>query len=85
MEPTSPHGRPSPSPPLLGPTRSGDDYVLSFATILGKTYRTEKTSTLAPAAWTPVQSPFPGTGGTLTATDLGGASASAIFYRLTVF
>lgn len=69
---------------LLGPTRSGDDYVLTFATVLGKTYRVEKTSTLAPAAWTSAQSPFAGTGETLTATDTNGAIASAIFYRLTV-
>ncbi|MBC8009054.1 MAG: fibronectin type III domain-containing protein, partial [Burkholderiales bacterium] len=69
---------------LLGPTRSGDDYLLTFASVPGKTYRVEKTSTLAPPAWIPVQSPFAGTGGTLTATDTDGATAPTIFYRLTV-
>lgn len=65
--------------------RVSNDIVIHFTTVLGKTYRLEKTSDLgAAASWTPVRDNIAGTGGIVTGTDAGGASQPRQFYRAVV-
>ena len=62
----------------------GINMQLSFPTVVGKTYRVERSDTLAEASWQTVQDNIAGTGGTLQATDSGGASRQRRFYRIVV-
>ncbi len=70
--------------------RSGGDYTLNFATVLGKKYRVERRDSLEAGAWEPVvtdqveQTNIDGTGGTISVTDTGGALATKRFYRIVV-
>ena len=65
--------------------KSGNDMQLSFPTIVGKTYRLERSDTLAAASWTTVQDNIAGTGATLQITDTNGASQTKRFYRVVVW
>jgi len=65
--------------------KSGKDMQLSFPTIVGKTYRLERSDTLAAASWTVVQDNIAGTGTTLQITDTNGASQTKRFYRVVVW
>ena len=72
---------------------NGNDFQLSFPTVLGKTYRIEHSDTLANGSWTTVltsgvpQDNIAGTGGTVQITDTGGAAAAIgkRFYRVVVW
>jgi autotransporter-associated beta strand protein len=64
---------------------SGGDFVLSFPTVVGKTYRVERSDTLATGSWTTLQDNIAGTtdnGGIVQITDTGGAAQSRRFYRI---
>ena len=63
---------------------SGDDMNLSFPSVLGRTYRVERSATLLEGSWITVQDNIPGTGGTLQVTDLGGSGHERRFYRIVV-
>jgi hypothetical protein len=63
---------------------SGNDRVISFATVLGKTYRVERSDTLQNGSWTMVQDNIAGNGGTVQVTDTGGAALHMRFYRIVV-
>lgn len=78
---TSPANRTSTLVPAV--TFSGNDTLIAFASITGRTYRIERSDTLA-GAWMTVHSGLAGTGSTLTATDTGGASLPRRFYRVIV-
>jgi hypothetical protein len=63
----------------------GQDIVLSFATVAGKSFRVERTENLQPpVAWTPVNSAVgvAGTGGILVVTDFGALAQPMRFYRV---
>jgi glucuronoarabinoxylan endo-1,4-beta-xylanase len=64
---------------------SGNDMVLSFSTVTGKTYRVERSDTLQSNSWTTVQDNIAGTGGTVQVTDSNGVGKSKRFYRLLAF
>ena len=72
---------------------NGNDFQISFPTVLGKTYRIERSDTLANGSWTSVltsgipQDNIAGTGGTIQITDTGGAAAAIgkRFYRVVVW
>lgn len=40
-----------PAPIIFAPAKTGDNFILSFQTELGKTYTVQYTDTLAPANW----------------------------------
>lgn len=62
----------------------GNDGLVSFPTLLGKTYRLERSGTLQSGSWQTVQGNLPGTGGSVQITDAGGASQPQRFYRIAV-
>jgi len=61
---------------------SGADYVVSFSSVAGKTYRVERSDTLANGSWTTVSNNIAGTGGVLQVTDTGAAAQPKRFYRV---
>jgi hypothetical protein len=69
---------------------SGNDMLLSFTTISGKSYRLERSDTLANGSWTTVVSNgvaadnLPGTGSLVQVRDTNGALVSKRFYRIVV-
>ena len=60
----------------------GNDHVLSFPSVAGKTYRVERSDTLAAGSWTTLQDNIAGTDGILLVTDVGAAFQSRRFYRI---
>ena len=62
--------------------KSGNDVVINFPSVIGKSYVAEKSTTLAPGSWSVVQDNIPGTGGVVTVTDSGGASLPRAFYHI---
>ena len=65
--------------------RSGNDMLVSFPTVAGKTYRLDASTTLQSGSWTTVQDNIAGTGGTVQVTDANGALQSRRFYHILVF
>jgi autotransporter-associated beta strand protein len=61
---------------------SGNDLVVSFATVAGKTYSVERSDTLQNGSWTTVQANIAGTGAVVQITDAGAAAQSRRFYRI---
>jgi len=61
---------------------SGSDLVVSFPTVVGKTYRVDRSDTLQSGSWTTVQTNIAGTGATVQVTDAGAAAQSRRFYRV---
>ena len=62
--------------------KGGNDMVISFTSIAGKTYRMERSDTLQSGSWTTVQDNIAGTGGIVQITDAGAAASSKSFYRI---
>ncbi|MEO7099561.1 MAG: alpha-L-fucosidase [Luteolibacter sp.] len=62
----------------------GNDMRLSFPTVVGKTYRLERSDTLTDASWTTVQADIAGTGVTIQVADPNGAGLAKRFYRIVV-
>ena len=65
-------------------TKSGNDMVITFSTVSGKTYRVERSDTLQSGSWTTVQDNIAGTGNDVQVTDTGGATQPKRFYHLIV-
>jgi len=61
---------------------SGSNLVVSFPTVSGKSYRVERSDTLANGSWTTLSDNIAGTGGVLQVTDVGAASQPKRFYRV---
>jgi fibronectin type 3 domain-containing protein len=64
---------------------SGNDVVVSFSSVVGKTYRVERSDTLQGGSWSTVQDNIAGTGDVLQITDSAAASLSKRFYRVVVW
>jgi hypothetical protein len=60
----------------------GGDTQLSFATVAGKTYRIERSDSLAPDSWNVVQAHITGTGSVVTCSDANGSGLLKRFYRI---
>lgn len=61
----------------------GTNVTILFNSIFGRSYRLERTTTMAPATWTTVLDGIPGTGGLQTVLDTGAVAATPVrFYRL---
>jgi hypothetical protein len=63
---------------------TGNDLVVSFATVVGKTYSVEWSDTLLNNSWTVLQSGIAGTGGLVQITDPNAAAQPKRFYRISV-
>ncbi len=63
---------------------SGNDMVVNFPTVIGKTYRVECSATLQPGSWSTVRGAIPGTGGAVQVTDPGVVTDPRRFYRIVV-
>ena len=62
----------------------GDDMVLEFDTVSGRSYRVERSLTLEAGSWTTVQDGIAGTGAPVEVRDTDGALPERRFYRLVV-
>ncbi len=64
----------------------GDALVIAFPSVAGKTYRLERSETLAPDSWTPVPAAdqVAGTGSVIELIDPAGESLTRRFYRVVV-
>jgi fibronectin type 3 domain-containing protein len=65
--------------------KSGSDMVVSFASVVGRSYRVERSDTLQSRSWTTVWDNIAGSAGVVQVTDAGGASAGRRFYRVVVW
>ncbi|MBI3417176.1 MAG: VCBS repeat-containing protein [Verrucomicrobia bacterium] len=63
---------------------NGADVIVSFTTALHKLYRLEHSIVSPAGPWTIVQDNVAGTGGIVSATDVGGAAAGFSFYHVIV-
>jgi len=61
---------------------SGNDIVVSFATVSGKNYHLERSTTLQAGSWITLQSNIVGNGGVMQITDVGSANQQKCFYRV---
>jgi hypothetical protein len=64
--------------------KSGNDMLISFPSVSGKTYTVQRSDTLQGGSWTTVQDGIAGTGGTVQVTDTDGALRLRRFYRVVV-
>ncbi|MEO8616840.1 MAG: LamG-like jellyroll fold domain-containing protein, partial [Luteolibacter sp.] len=64
---------------------SGSNMLVSFPTVVGKTYRVERSDTLQSGSWVTVQDNIAGNGATKQITDTGGATQQKRFYRVVVW
>lgn len=63
---------------------SGNDMNVSFPTVLGRTYRVERSANLLEGSWVTVRDNVAGTGGDVSITDPGEAGHERRFYRIVV-
>lgn len=67
---------------VSGTTVDNNDFVISFPSVSGKTYRLECSDTLEAASWTTLIDSIAGTGGTVQVTDVGTAGQPKRCYRI---
>jgi len=67
---------------FAGHVGGGGNFVVSFPSQVGQTYRVERTDGLSPATWNLVTNGVPGTGGTIQILDPGVPSQPQRFYRV---
>ena len=60
------------------------NFVISFSSKTGQTYRVERTETLNPAVWVPVANNIPGTGNPVQVPDTGIPLHAQRFYRVLI-
>jgi alpha-L-fucosidase len=65
-------------------TAVGGDTQLSFPTVVGRSYRIERSDSLGPDSWIAVQDGIGGTGNVVTYSDANGAGLAKRFYRIVV-
>lgn len=63
---------------------SGNDVIVTAATVSGRTYQLETSTTLAAASWSPAGDPVTATGPSTVLTHLDGGTAPKRFYRVAV-
>lgn len=67
---------------VSGITKNGNNVLISFPSVAGKTYRLERSDTLATGSWVTVQGNIAGTGGVIQIADVGGGAVGKRFYRV---
>jgi hypothetical protein len=68
--------------PVVGGLDSDDSFVITFPSLMGQTYRVERTYSLSPASWSTVADNVPGTGDVILITDPGVSFELQRFYRV---
>ncbi len=63
---------------------SDGNFIVSFLSVLGRTYRVERSYTLEAGSWGTLQDGIAGTGGTILVTDSDPSESPRRFYRLVV-
>lgn len=61
---------------------SGANFIISFASVSGKTYELDWTDDLVSGTWNPVATNIAGTGGIVQVTDPGATALPQRFYRV---
>jgi hypothetical protein len=69
-------------PQITGFNLSGDDFMVSFNTVMGENYQLQSTTNLESGAWVSIGASTPGTGGTVQISGSGAASETQQFYRV---
>jgi autotransporter-associated beta strand protein len=69
---------------VSGVTKSGNDMLVSFPSVTGKTYVVQRSDTLQSGSWTTVRDNIAGIGGTIVISDTNAASQPRMFYRVIV-
>ena len=59
-----------------------DHFVVTFPSLIGQTYRVEKTASLSPITWQTVADAIPGTGNPISIPDAGISLQSQQYYRV---
>ena len=67
---------------LVGGLGSGDSFVITFPSLIGQTYRVERSDSLSPTAWQTVADNVPGTGDAIPIPDTGVSLQMQRFYRV---
>jgi hypothetical protein len=62
----------------------GNDIAIHFSSVIGRTYRVERSDTLEADSWQIVEEGIAGTGETISVTDAGGTGGAKGFYRIVV-
>jgi len=75
---------PADAPGIASTEPSGQDIVVSFKTVPGKSYRVEWSGQPQGESWSPVQPDVAGTGGILSVTHQDAGTLSKCYYRLKV-
>ena len=65
-------------------SRSGNDIIITVATVIGKTYQLETSTTLAPLSWSAVGGTVPAIATSTNFTHTNGAGDTRRFYRARV-
>jgi len=72
------------SVPRVSADVSGNDFVITFATVVGQQYRVEQSGELPALQWSIVADNINGTGADIPVTDFGAVSGAPRFYRVVV-
>jgi len=70
------------TPRFIGIRRNAQDIVLNFSTLPASFYRISWKNDLTSQVWNTLSNTVPGSGGTVSVSDSGGASNSSRFYRV---
>ncbi|PWU20740.1 MAG: cellulase [Verrucomicrobia bacterium] len=70
--------------PVAGTLGSNHNFVITFPSAIGQTYRLDGTATFQPSAWQPITNNVPGTGSTISITDTNSSGQTQRFYRLVI-
>jgi hypothetical protein len=73
---------PANRPEAAGAFDVGGNFVVSFTSQLGQTYRVERSDSLSPPAWSPLADAVPGTGNTIQISDATVPFPVQRFYRV---
>jgi hypothetical protein len=68
--------------PVVGGLGSDDSFVITIPSLIGQTYRVERTDSLSPASWSTVADNLAGTGDAIPITDPGASLQTQRFYRV---
>lgn len=71
-----------PTPQITDFNLNGDDFVVSFNTVIGENYQLQGTTDLESGEWISIGASTPGTGGIVQISGSGAASQSQQFYRV---
>jgi hypothetical protein len=75
---------PTDSPQVASSLAGGTNFVVSFPSQLGQTFRVERSESLSPPSWSAVGDNLPGTGAIIQVTDPDVSAPNQAFYRVLI-